>query len=47
MSAATLQPAREVCERLGIEPTPRLLVASVADQRLAEYRQVAGWEFIE
>ena len=47
MSAATLQPAREVCEHLGIEPTPRLLVASVADQRLAEYRQVAGWEFIE
>ena len=47
MSAATLQPVREVCERLGIEPTPRLLVASVADQRLAEYRQVAGWEFIE
>ncbi|MAE30006.1 MAG: hypothetical protein CMO43_00150 [Verrucomicrobiales bacterium] len=47
MSAATLQSVQEACERLGIEPTPRLLVASVADQRLAEYRQLAGWDFVE
>ena len=45
--SATLQPIREACERLGIEPTPTLLVASVADQRLAEFRQIAGWEYAE
>ena len=40
MSAA-LQPIREACERNGIEPTPTLLVASVADQRMAEFRQIS------
>ena len=47
MSASTLQPVREACERNGIEPTPTLLLASVADQRMAEFRQVAGWEYAE
>ena len=47
MSASTLQPVREACERNGIEPTPTLLWASVADQRMAEFRQVAGWEYAE
>jgi hypothetical protein len=47
MSTDTLQPIREACERHGIEPTMTLLVASVADQRMAEYRQVAGWDFAE
>ena len=47
MSASTLQPIREACERHGIEPTPTLLWASVADQRMAEFRQVAGWEYAE
>ncbi|HIM67931.1 MAG TPA: hypothetical protein EYM45_05145, partial [Verrucomicrobia bacterium] len=47
MSASTLQPVRKACERNGIEPTPTLLLASVADQRMAEFRQVAGWEYAE
>ena len=47
MSAAALQPIREACERNGIEPTPTLLWASVADQRMAEFRQVAGWGYAE
>ena len=47
MSSATLQPVRDVCERLGIEPTPRMLCASVVDQRMADYRQIGGWEFDE
>ena len=47
MSASTLQPVREACERNGIEPTPTLLWASVADQRMVEYRQADGWEFVE
>ena len=47
MNPGLLQPIRETCERHGIDPTPRLLFASVADQRLIECRQVAGWEFVE
>ena len=47
MRADTLQSIREACERHGIEPTMTLLVASVADQRMAEFRQVAGWDFAE
>ena len=47
MSASTLQPIREACERHGIEPTPTLLWASVADQRMVEFRQVVGWEYAE
>ena len=47
MSADALQPSREACERHGMEPTPTLLVATVADQRMAEFRQVAGWEYAE
>ena len=47
MSAAALQPIREACDRNGIEPTPALLWASVADQRMAEFRQVAGWGYAE
>ena len=47
MSSATLQPVRDVCERLGIEPTPRMLCASVVDQRMADYRQIGGWKFDE
>ena len=47
MSTATLKPVRKACERLGIEPTSRLLVVSVADQRVAEYRKLAGWNFVE
>ena len=47
MNPGLLQPIRETCERHGIDPTTRLLIASVADQRLAECRQVAGWEFVE
>ena len=47
MNPRLLQPIRETCERHGIDPTTRLLIASVADQRLAECRQVAGWEFVE
>ena len=47
MSASTLQPIREACERHGIKPTPTLLWASVADQRMTEYRQADGWEFVE
>lgn len=47
MSVDTVQPIREACERHGIEPTQTLLWASVEDQQMAEFRQVAGWEFVE
>ena len=47
MSADVFQSVREACERHGIEPTPKLLCASVADQRMVEYRQVTGWGFLE
>jgi hypothetical protein len=47
MNPGLLQPIREACERHGISPTPLLLVASVADQRLAVCQKLIDWDFSE
>lgn len=47
MNPGLLQSIREACDRRGISPTPLLLVASVADQRLAVCQKQIDWDFSE
>ncbi|MDP6892608.1 MAG: L,D-transpeptidase [Verrucomicrobiota bacterium] len=47
MSHSLLHTIREACEQHNVSPTPILLIASVADQRLTVLLQKREWSFSE
>ncbi len=47
MSNSLLHTIRAACKQHSVSPTPILLIASVADQRLTILRQQEEWSFSE